>query len=448
MSRLVLVAVVLSSACGDSPSSTPDGGGDPMNDGGGDPTGDGSPPGSSTIELTLTNRPMNGATFSFFVAYQDGSAAWKTAPAPSGDTYTFTVSAPSYGVAFGCVGNVIGQTTTQLRAVTTAHFAVGERTKLAFDVPARCTDRQEATVALSGSVTNRPFSGVLFVQYGGRQAIVNAQTGNFTLQTPPGMHDLFVGHAISQGNGEFYVDETVVVRDVAVTGPTTRTINFNAAQATSYHDVIVNIPDPNVRVLATTTLYTANGTAAMLTRAASDPHSDSLAAAQARASDVYDQSIAVATFGQAVQITNATSKPGQQTFVAPAPLGGVTPMVVAKSPYPIVMATWPAYGNSVGYAWNVLQQLTTQQCGGGPACTIAWTAYLSPGVTGSMPGYVMPDLADVVGWKQAYALVAGAQVLGGVTAQTSSAGAGDFPPGIPADGTKRVFVRSEFGLTP
>ena len=147
-------------------------------------------------------------------------------------------------------------------------------------------------------------------------------------------------------------------------------------------------------------------------------------------------------------ITNATSKPAAQTFVAPAPLGAVTATIPTKMPYPTLIATWPAYGNSVGYAWNATQQLGSQQCGGGSACTIVWTAYLSPGVTGAMPGYRMPDLSGITGWKQAFEIVSGAQVVGSVTAQTSSAGAGDFPPALPADGTKRVFVRSDYGVTP
>lgn len=448
MSRVSVVAIVLACACGSSSPSAPDaavGDGDP--DGAIDPTGDGGTPSPRMVELTLTNRPTNAAMYSFFVAYQDGSAPWQVAPAPTGDTYTFPVSAPSYGVAYGCIGNVIGQTTTQLRTVTAAHFAVGERTELTLEVPARCTDHQPMTVQLAGTVTNRPFSGVLVVQYGTRTAFVN-QNGAFAMQVPPGTRDLIVAHAVSEGNSEFYVDETVVLRDVVISGPTTRTINFSAAEPTAYHDVIVNIPNPNARVIATTTLYTANGTTLGLVRESSDWESDSLAAVQARASDVYDQSIAVTTFGQGVTVTNATSTPATQTFVAPAPLGAISSGFATKSPDPMILTTWPAYAGSVGYAWNATQQLGSQQCGTNAACTIVWSAYLSPGVTGSMPGYQMPDLAGLAGWKQAFALVGGAQVVGSVTAQTSSAGAGDFPPGTPAQGTERQFVRTDYAVTP
>ena len=82
------------------------------------------------------------------------------------------------------------------------------------------------------------------------------------------------------------------------------------------------------------------------------------------------------------------------------------------------------------------------------ACTIAWTSYVSPAVTGATPGFRMPNLADVMGWKAAFELADGAQIFGGVTAVTSTAGPSDFPPGTPADGTKRAYVRSDFSVTP
>jgi hypothetical protein len=444
--RWVLAFVsALAIACGDSSSSLPDGGGG-GDDAGHDPGGDGSAQVPHTVELTLTNRPMNAAAYSFFVAYQDGSAPWQAAPAPSGDTYTFEIHAASYGVAFGCIGNVPGSTTTQLRTVTSAHFALGERTKLAFDVPARCSDRGAANVTLSGTVTNRPTYGFTFVQFGTRTAYVGSQSGNFTLQTPPGTRDMIVAHAVPEGNGDYHVDDAVVVRDVAVTGPTTHTIDFSDAAPLQYFPVTVNVP--NARVVASTTLYTANGTAVGLVRESTGWESDALAESQMRATDVYDQAISVTLQGRSATVTNATSTPGEQTFVAPPPLGLPSSAVVTDMPYPVVQTTWPAYAATVGYTWNATQQPGAQRCGANTACTIAWTAYVSPGVVGAMPGFRMPDLAAVPGWKTAFELVPGAQVFGSVTAQTSSAGAGDFPPGTPAAGTSRTFVRADFSVTP
>ena len=66
-------------------------------------------------------------------------------------------------------------------------------------------------------------------------------------------------------------------------------------------------------------------------------------------------------------------------------------------------------------------------------------------MTGTDPAYRMPDLTPVPGWKAAFQFV-GAPIVGGVTAETSSAGAGDFPPGTPVNGTKRVFVRSDYSV--
>jgi hypothetical protein len=444
---VVLCAFVL--ACGSNSSSNPDSGGGGGDDGGVDPTGDGGGSGGPhTVKLTLTNRPNNAAPYSFFVAYQDGSAPWTMAPAPSGDTYSFEISAPVYGVAWGCIGNVTGTTTTQLRTVNSAHFAVAERTELSFDVPARCSDRFGDGVTLSGTITNRPTTGVLIVQFGGRSTFVGPQSGAFTLQTQPGTHDLVIIHAVPLGNGEYYSDESLVVRDLAVTAATTRTIDFGNSDYTQYFNVDASVPNLGARIIASTTLYTANGTSLAMVRESQNWESNALAESQVRTTDVYDQSIAVTTAGASATVTNATNAPSDQTYVAPAPLGAVMSMVATKMPYPIVQTTWPAYASAVGYAWNTTQQLSPQQCGGNVGCTVVWTAVLSPGVTGATPGYRMPDLSGVAGWKAAFQLVNGAQVVGGVTAQTSSAGAGDFPPGVPANGTKRVFVRSDFGVTP
>jgi hypothetical protein len=447
MRRALALLLVVAAGCGGSSSSSPDGGGGGDDGGGGSGDGGGNSGGSHTVTLTLNNRPMNGAMYSFFVAYQDGSAPWQVAPAPTGDTYSFTVSAPVYGVAYGCIGNTVGTTSTQVRSITSAFFAVGERTDLTFDVPARCTDRNMMGVTLSGTVTNRPTNGLLIVQFGGRTAYVGSQTGNFMLQTPPGTHDLVIEHAVLLGNGEFYVDEAVVERDVAVTAPTQKTIDFNAeSQTTQFYNVSVDAF--NARVLATTTLYTANATGIGLVRESTNFETTSLSPDQSRATDVYDQLISVSSVGANATVTHATSDPTDQTFVAPDPLGAPTASVVTKMPYPIVETAWPAYADAVGYAWSAQQQLTSQQCGNNVACQVVWTAYLSPGVTGAMPGFRMPVLSDLAGWKTAFQLASGATVTGGVTAQTSSAGAGDFPPGVPANGTDRTFVTSAFSVNP
>lgn len=428
--------------CGDDGGGASDTDGGVGGDGSGSSDTDGGTSEPGVVTLTLTNRPTNATLFSFLVAYQDGNAAWQLAPAPTGDKYSFMINAPSYGVAFTCIANIPGMNASQSRTVTTAHFAVGERNAITLDVPSRCSDRSQGLVTLSGNVSNRPASGVLVVQFGTRTAFVGTQTGNFTLQTPPGTRDLIVSHAVPEGNGEYYVDETLVVRDLAVTGATTRTLDFTNAVATDFYPVTVDAP--NARVIASTTLYTANGTTASLVRESANWETDSLATSQRRTTDVYDQSIAVSTLGQGATVTHATNTVGEQTYVAPAALGTVMATVPTKTPYVTLQSTWPAYANAVGYLW------TASQTGGctNMACTTTWFAYVSPGVSGTQPGFRMPDLAGLTGWKKDFELTSGQPAVGSVTAITSSAGAGDFPTGIPAAGTNRAFVRSDYGLTP
>jgi hypothetical protein len=444
MKRLWVLVMAVAAACDGSSSGTdPDAGTSGQDDGGGS-DGDGGVAGPRTVSLLLTNRPNNAAQFSFLVAYQDGSAPWQLAPAPTGDTYSFTINAPSYSVAFACIGTTPGATGATQRSVTIAQFAVGERTSLTLDVPPRCSDRMQGGFTLSGTVTNRPTGGVLVAQFGTRSAFVSSQSGNFVLtNVPAGTRDLVIAHAVSAGSGDYYVDEVVVQRDVAVTANTQRSINFANSEATSFYTVDPGNASDAARVVASTTLYTNNGTQLSLTRLTQEWETDVLADAQMKPTDVYDQSIAVTVLGSGATITHATDQPGEQTYEAPAPLGTVVTTVPTKQPYITLESQWAAYANVIGYTWNANQQGTC----GNTACTTVWSAYLSPGVTGAMPAFRMPDLSALTGWKDAFHFASGS-IVGSVTAITSTAGAGDFPTGIPAKGTDRAFVRSDYAVSP
>lgn len=446
MTRLLAALAVLGTACDGAAGGAPDAAGGGPPDGGLDQGGDGGVASPRTIELTLTNRPNNASVFSFVVAYQDGSAAWKLAPAPTGNTYTFEVTAPSYGVAYTCIGSVAGGNTTpvQLRTVTSAHFAIAERTQVTLEVPSRCSDRVQNTVALSGQITNRPLGGVMLVQYGARTVLASTQSGFFTMQVPAGTRDLIALHAVPQGNGDFLVDESVTIRDLVVNGPTTKSIDFNNAQATDEYDVDVSADAP--RVVTTTTLYTANGTQGTITRLDDAWATNALPSSQRRATDVYDVSISVSRFRRNETVTRASSTPGPHVYAEPAPLGDVASTVVTTTPYPTVETTWPAYADAVGYTWTASQDDTCD--GFSQSCTTVWTAYLSPGVTGAAPAYRMPDLSSVAGWKPAFELDDSSTIVGSVTATRSTAGPDDFPTGIPASGTQRVFVRTDYGIAP
>jgi len=455
--RFVLALVsVLAIACGSSSKGGSDapGGGDGSvgRDGPDLDTGGGSG-GGTAISVTLNNRPTNAGMFTFVVAYQDGSSAWQLAGAPTNDTYTFNVNSPSWGVAWTCIGNAAGPTSGlgEIRQVTEVHFAVAERTSVTMDVPPRCTDRAPATVALTGLVTNRTNGGGLWlVDFGGQTGIVNQNTGGYRVEALPGTHDVVLRHlqAVGGNAGDFATTETVVDRAVAVTGATMHNIDASAATATQSFAVNILAPG-NGRAAASTILYSAGGTTSTMDRLSQNFESDALAQGQAVNGDVYDQQMSVAASGQTAIVTSATAAPADQTFTAPTPLGGAASAVAGATPYPMIHTTWNAYSSTVGYAWTATQTPTPQQCGGNTPCTIVWAALLSPGVTGNSPGYQMPDLSALTGWSANLAFATGAMVTGYAEAETSSAGASDFPPVTPpAAGTQRTYVRSDFTVTP
>ncbi|MBV8762395.1 MAG: hypothetical protein JO257_34240 [Deltaproteobacteria bacterium] len=454
--RLVVALVsILAIACGshsNGSSDAPGAGGD-SGGGGGDSGGDsGGGGGGTTIHVTLNNHPTNAAMYSFLVAYQDGSSAWKLAGAPSGDVYSFNVNSPSWGVAWTCIGNSAPQAGGgQIRQVAEAHFAVAERTSLSFDVPPRCTDNAPTTVALTGTVSNRSGGGVWLVEFGGKTGFVNPQTGGYRIEALPGTRDVVLLHVQSNGGGttsDFVTTEALVDRAVTVNAATTHDLDASSAVATQAFNVTIGVP-LNGRALATTVLYSAGGTTPTLDRVSSQFESDALDATQGVAGDVYDQQMLVASNGQTAIVTNATATPGDQTFSAPPPLGGATSQVTGSTPYPIIHTTWAPYASTIGYVWTATQTPTLQQCASNIPCTIVWSSLLSPGVTGNSPGYTMPDLSALTGWSANLAFVTGTMVTGYAEAGKSSGGASDFPPVTPPPaGTKRTYVRSDFTVTP
>ncbi len=424
-------------ACGGHNSTTTDGNGD--GSAGGPPT---------NITVTLTDQPTNAAMFSFLVAYQDGGGAWTIAPAPSGDTYTLPIRSAAYGVAWTCI------TAAGERLVEETHFAVSERTSLTTTIPPRCTDRL-TNFALHGTITTANGNGVILTRFADRLGVMsiggNPTSQAYTIETPAGTHDLVVLHAANQAsaNTDLVADATLVQRDVAVTAATVANANFitDSAAVQSFPVTITTTGAAN----ASTTLYSANGTIAPLVDDSTGPAYEtvSLAAGQMAAGDVYDQQVTVRAAGSTSITENVTATPAAYTWTAPASLGGAIASVMAAPPYPRVTTTWPAYSSAVGYGWAATQTLTGQQCGSPTACSITWTAVLSPGVIGMSPSYTMPDLSMLAGWPAGLAFVSGTMVTGTVGATTSTAGATDFPQILPpAAGTQRVTVRSDFTVTP
>jgi hypothetical protein len=445
MRRASIAFLLALAACGShGTSSGDDGNGDDGN--GGD---DGPHQNATSVTVTLDNRPTNAAMFTFVVAYQDGAGPWMLAPAPAGDTYTLPIYSPVYSVAWTCVGSTVGANAQQIRQVSTASFSIAERTSLTFDVPPRCTDRNAMNAPLHGTIANANGGGGFIVKWGDRSigAIDNQGTTTFAMEVPPGTHDLVVLHTglIAVG-GDLIVDSALIKRNVTVSGPTAANVDFNNGEPVLQFGV--SIPVGAGRRIAQTTFYTAGGTTGQLVTDANTPwETEAFATDQQAAGDVYDQQMSVSVGGQTASETRATSDPADQTWVSPAPLGGAASTSMS-APYPRITTTWPAYTGAVGYTWVAAQTPSLGQCGS-TACQIVWTALLSPGVSGMMPTYTMPDLSALAGWSTTLQLVPGVLVAGTAAAQTSTAGATDFPPATPpADGTLRLFVRSDYTVSP
>jgi hypothetical protein len=432
--------LALAAACGD------DGGGNNP-DGGG--SGDGSGSQGQTVTLTLTNRPDNAAMFTFVVAYQDGTGPWTVAPAPSGDTYSFQIASPTYTVAWTCVANlVLPQQMVSARQVVFARFATSERTSLTMAVPPRCTDKV-TPVAVMGNVTNLSGGGNFLVAVGVRLGIVNPSTGNYRVEAIPGMHDLLVLRTqTGLMTGDRVIDRVAIVRGLNITAAMTQNVDFSTSQPTQAFPVTFNVTG---RLNATTTLHTANdATNADIVDLSNAPfETRALAAAQAMAGDVYDQAMVVSANGQTAATINTTATPAAQTWAAPAALGGAIATIASSAPYAQISSTWPTYASAVGYLWSVTQNTTAQECGGTTACTLTWSALISPGAAGMMPGFQMPDLSALAGWAATLQPLGGVTLNGFASALTSSLGATDFPYASPAPaGTQRTIARSDFTVTP
>ncbi|HEX8109538.1 MAG TPA: hypothetical protein VF516_17525 [Kofleriaceae bacterium] len=453
--RAMLVGCAIIAGCGGGGG----GGTPPTGDGGGS---DGPNQNATKITFTLTSAPSDVEAFGFVAAYQDGDGAWKPAPARSGDTYAFDVSSATWGFAYTCQVNVrIAGVVTDLRDVVEYHFAVAERTSLTDDILTRCTDRI-ATVELSGTISPLPSAGTTYrVAYNDTAVFIDRTTGKYDMLVAPGTHDLLVLHGSEHNTpGDFLIDAAVVQRNLAVTAAMTRDVAANNATATKSLSVSVSVPGQTPMSSETTTnLFTANGTAVSMAHVTKPPQtqlaSTALANSQLAAGDVYDQRVTVEFVkGQAVTTTMATTAttttPANVSITtAPTPLGA-TPMTTsaATMPYPRFRSTWPTYAGAVGYTRTLAQTPPAAGCGGSPACTITWTAWVAPGAVGAMPSYTMPDLSQLPGWSTALGFVAGTMATGDVTAMTSSVGAMDFPPQPPVAGTKRVFAHSTFTVTP
>jgi hypothetical protein len=439
MRQLLVVTMFVLAACGGSHSAgNPDGNGDGNGDSlGGNPT---------TVSVTLTNRPNTAATYTFLVAYQDGASAWQLAPAPSGDTYSFTINAPAWGFAWTCIVPNLNAARVEL-----AYFATTEKTSFTENVPRECSDRYPTFVGVSGSVTNETTTTNNQASYAGRTVAVMHNNSNaadtFAMEGPMGPHDLVITHAtLNGGIGGGEVDHAAVVR--GVTAPTTTaTVDWstNMAVATANVTTVANS-------IVSTTLYTAGGTTVtMVTQGATPYTSAGLDASQAMTGDVYDQQVLVRGAGTTSILDTWSTAVADQTYTAPAALGGATSSVPTTTPYPQVMTTWNGYTGAIGYAWDARQGASSV----GGAAPVRWTAILGTTYLGSSPKFQMPDLSMLAGWSPSFGFTTtGGMVTGTVAAYTSTGGAADFPGAVQvrgsngAPGTTRVTVSNDWTVTP
>ena len=442
---LMVSGLLIVGACGDKSPATS--GAAAATDGGiaGDGNGsDGSGGGGGSptnVRLTLTHRPTNAAAVGFLVAYRDGAGPWTLAPSPSSDTYTLPINAPVYAVAWTCIA---AGANGQLRSVNELQFTVTEMPALTVDIPARCRD-QANLVTLQGTIENPGTFTHYVVKFGDLSATV-ANNDQFTLQTPPGTHDLVVlGEGSINLGSDSVAQSAYVQRDLAVTANTELMLDADAMENTQSF-AVTNFGgfSGHLRDTAQTILY-ANGTTAQLVNdSTSSFETESLAADQMVAGDVYDEQLVVTTTGAQIAMSVATAAPAEQAWVDVPALGAVTSTATAG----LVTSSWAEYSHATGYTWLANQQLPANACGGGGACSITWTAQLSAAVLGTMPAYTTPDLSGVTGWNQALQLVAGKPATGGVQAMTSSA-MNDFPALVPPPiGAARTFAGTQLTITP
>jgi hypothetical protein len=328
--------------------------------------------------------------------------------------------------------------------VNLGYFTVAEHAAITDEIPPRCSDAP--TVAITGTIANRPATGRLVAQFGNASGNVEPNSGNYRIDAPPGTADLVVVHtgAAVGTTADTIVDQVAISRGLAASAPVTKSLDFATATAVQTFPATIATTGQQ-RGVATTTLFASGGTSVALVRDTAAPFEvEALAVAQATTADVYETTLSLAAQGQSTTTTIVTGAPADQTFTAPPGLGGAITTIAAG----LISTTWAAYANAVGYRWEASQTLTATQCGTA-ACAIAWTALISNGYAGGAPMFAMPDLAQLAGFSGDFAFVTGTAVTGDTQGITSSAGVADFPTLAPAPaGTQRTNARSDWSVTP
>lgn len=409
----------------------------------------------SQITVTLDGRPTDPAPTKFVVAYQDGDKPWVAAPPPNGDRYSFTVDSDIWAVAWTC-GFDAG---SGYRIVMVARFTVAERTHVEMPIPAYCTGAAAppATATLGGNATS--FVAGTTIQF--ETAMGFPSGGSYQVTAPLGTADLVAFHTISPGgNFNTTVDDALVVRGIALNGPTTADLDWASAVATSSMPMTISSAPVGSMYWVDTILHATGTSVPLMTSVTTPPLTETLGATQGSSSDVYEQRVWIGSGPDALVGTSSRTTIAGPTptamLTAPAPFlrSSVSTSFVPSSH---VQTQWPAYAGAGGYALMSQEDdpgTCTAPSGG---CYRIWFGIVSAGAacTGLQCSYQTPDLSTA-GIGSEFDLMPAAATYSVVDVRLSNTL--DFPDPelvpfyldflhvpypVPASGTIRTIVREQ-----
>lgn len=410
------------------------------------------------ISVTLDGHPIDATKYDFIVAYQDGNRPWAEAPAPAGDTYTFTVNSATWSVAWTC-GFKAG---SGYQLVTVVRSTVAERTQLEMPISSFCTDRvtTPTTALLSGSATNFDTTGTGSTPLTFESVTAYPSGGSYQLTAPLGTADLLALHTISPGgNFNSTVDAALVVRAIALHGDTTANLDWANAVATSSTPMTITSAPFGSTYWVDTLLHASGTSALLMTSATTPPLTESLGAAQGLATDLYEQRIWIGSGPDAKVGTSSRT-----TITGPAPTTNLTApaafshlRVATSFVAPAqVKASWPEYAGASGYTFDSIED-DSGTCGSpSGSCYRDWFAMVSPGAAcvASKCSFETPDLSTAGVGPEFNPTAAESST---VSVRLSNV-PGDFPDGelvpmnfeflhfpypVPATGTMRTLVMEQ-----
>jgi hypothetical protein len=194
------------------------------------------------------------------------------------------------------------------------------------------------------------------------------------------------------------VDDALVVRGVALNGPTTVDLDWTNAVATSSMPITITSAPAGSVYWVDTILHATGTSVPLMTSVTTPPLTETLGATQGSASDVYEQQIWIGNGPDALVGTSSrttiTGPVPVTTLTAPAPFLGssVTSSFVPNSH---VQTQWPAYAGAGGYVLMSSEDDPGTCTGPSGSCYRIWIGIVSAGAacTGAQCSYQTPDLS-------------------------------------------------------